>query len=318
MKIFWPRQERFPRRGLSPASHRPVGGGPPPRPHTPPPGPEGGKRSRHLRAGAAEGSPPCPLRAPAQLIDKLRGKGHLPPPLPLPLTGRDSGLRKRWRLQRPPHPSAPSSPALSRALLPLITSAEGPSVPGLLPSPRHGVPPRPPATHPECGAAGEGRRGERTQRKGASGCSRAPETSWQGPPSRTAGGGGEGHSAPGCPPLPQERGRAASGWWRYRRQPALPSSPLRSGPSLPFPPPRQARQDRPPAPGGGAGAAAPSGGRQRERRRPAAPRLPAGSGLPPSGGRSAGPQLPGGTRSSCSPTGGSRLNVQPEIVLVSS
>lgn len=235
MKIFWPRQERFPRRELSPAPHRPGGGGPSPRPHTPPPGPEGGKRSRHLRAGAAEGSPPCPLRAPAQLIDKLRGKGHLPPPLPLPLTGRDSGLRKRWRLQRPPHPSAPSSPALSRALLPLITSAEGPSVPGLLPSPRHGVPPRPPATHPVCGAAGEGRRGERTQRKGASGCSRAPETSWQGPPSRTAGGGGEGHSAPGCPPLPQERGRAASGWWRYRRQPALPSSPLLSAPVLPFP-----------------------------------------------------------------------------------
>lgn len=270
MKTVWPRQERFPRRGLSPAPHRPGGGGPPPRPHRPPPGPEGGKRSRHLRAGAAEGSPPCPRRAPAQLTDKLRGKGHLPPPLPLPLTGRDSGLRKQWRLRRTPHPPAPSSPALSRALLPLITSAEGPSVPGLLPSPRHGVPARPPATHPECGAAAEGRRGERTQRKGASGCSRAPETSWQGPPSRTAGGGGEGHTAPSCPPLPQERGRAASGWWRYRRQPALPSSPLRSGPSLPSPPPGPA--------GPAASAGRRSGGRGalwRAAAGEAAPRCPA-------------------------------------------
>lgn len=285
-----PTRTKFTSAGAFPCTAPPRGRGP--SPHT---AVRGGRRAgngpgagryRHLRAGAAEGSPRCPVRAPAQPSNKLRGKGNLPPPRPLPLTGRDRGVRKRRRLRYTPPPPAPqSSTALSRALLPLTTSAEGPSVPALLPSPRHGVPARPPATHPGCEAAGEGRRDGRTQRKGASGCSRAPETSWQGPPSRTLrgdgggeggeGGRGEGHGAPGCPPLPQERGRAASGWWRCRRQPALlPFLPFPSLPSAPPGPGRTGRQRREEGEGGAA-TAAPSGGRQRGRR------LPAGSGLPP-------------------------------------
>lgn len=74
---------------------------------------------------------------------------------------------------------------------------------------------------------------------------------------RAARGGGRrsGAQSARCPPLPQERGRAASGGWRYRRQlpPPLPPPP---GPG------RTGRQRREEAEGRRSAAAAPSGGLQ--------------------------------------------------------
>lgn len=112
-----PTRTKFTSAGAFPCTAPPRGRGP--SPHT---AVRGGRRAgngpgagryRHLRAGAAEGSPRCPVRAPAQPSNKLRGKGNLPPPRPLPLTGRDRGVRKRRRLRyTPPHPPPPGAPKL--------------------------------------------------------------------------------------------------------------------------------------------------------------------------------------------------------------
>lgn len=109
-----PTRTKFTSAGAFPCPAPPRGRGP--SPHT---AVRGGRRAgngpgagryRHLRAGAAEGSPRCPVRAPAQPSNKLRGKGNLPPPRPLPLTGRDRGVRKRRRLRyTPPPPRRPKA-----------------------------------------------------------------------------------------------------------------------------------------------------------------------------------------------------------------
>lgn len=184
-------QGRSPRRGLS----LPALPGPAPRP------------------GAAQR--PCSAR-PRSSSDRQQTSGTGAPRLPARFPARGGTQRAGSGGGSGAAPSSPCPPPCYH----LLAGAERPGSPPFTSPWRPGPAP---ATHPERGAAGEGKRGGRRQRRGASGCSRAPETSWRGPLSRTARGGGEGHGAPGCPPLQQESGRAASGCWRCRgrRLPAL-------------------------------------------------------------------------------------------------
>lgn len=152
-------------------------------PHTAP-GP-GGAPGTASAAGAAQG--PRTAR-PRSSPDRQQTSGTGAPrlPRPLPRAGRDRAGRKRRRLRRHSELSGSPCPPPCHHLL---GGAERPGSPPFTSPWRPGPAP---ATHPGRGAAGEGRRGGCRQRRGASGCSRAPETSWRGPLSRTARGGGEG------------------------------------------------------------------------------------------------------------------------------